>query len=151
VMFFIAREITQPLREMRLLADWVAAGDFTRKAPMGAPDEIGHVSSALNRMADELSARLEKLPAERSKLEAVISSMEEGVIPLDPEGKVLGVNAAAKKLFDLRNDPQGLRLWEAIRLPGLEDAAEKALENRTPVTDSFEVGDRVLSVRLSPV
>jgi two-component system phosphate regulon sensor histidine kinase PhoR len=151
VMFLIAREITQPLREMRVLADWVAAGDFTRKAPLRAPDEIGHVSAALNRMADELSARLDKLRAERSKLEAVISSMEEGVIPLDPDGKILGLNAAAKELFGLRDDPQGLKLWEVIRLPGLEDAAGKTLKHRTPITDSFEVGDRVLSVRLSPV
>ncbi|HVE41820.1 MAG TPA: ATP-binding protein [Planctomycetota bacterium] len=151
VMFLIAREITQPLREMRILADWVAAGDFTRKAPLRAPDEIGHVSAALNRMADELTARLDKLRAERSKLEAVISSMEEGVIPLDPDGKILGMNAAAKELFGLRDDPQGLKLWEVIRLPGLEEAATKTLRNRTPVTDSFEVGDRVLSVRLSPV
>jgi two-component system phosphate regulon sensor histidine kinase PhoR len=151
VMFLIAREITQPLREMRILADWVAAGDFTRKAPLRAPDEIGHVSAALNRMADELSARLDKLRAERSKLEAVISSMEEGVIPLDPDGRILGVNAASKELFGLRDDPQGLKLWEVIRLPGLEEAAGKTLRHRTPVTDSFEVGDRVLSVRLSPV
>jgi two-component system phosphate regulon sensor histidine kinase PhoR len=151
VMFLIAREITQPLREMRLLADWVAAGDFTRRAPLRAPDEIGHVAAALNRMAEELSARLEKLRAERAKLEAVISSMEEGVIPLDPDGKILGVNVAAKELFGLRDDPLGLRLWEVVRLPGLEEAAAKALRRRTPVTDSFEVGPRVLSVRLSPV
>ena len=151
VMFFVAREITHPLREMKLLADWVAAGDFTRKAPARAPDEIGHVAAALNRMAEELSARLERLGAERSKLEAVISSMEEGVIPLDPEGKILGVNEAARELFDLRDDPQGLRLWEAIRLPGLEEAAQKALRERTPVRDTFEVGPRALSVRLSPV
>ena len=151
VMFLIAREITQPLREMRILADWVAAGDFTRKAPLRAPDEIGHVSAALNRMAEELSARLDKLRAERSKLEAVLSSMEEGVIPLDPDGKILGVNAASKELFGLRDDPQGLKLWEVIRLPGLEEAANRTLRHRTPVTDSFEVGDRVLSVRLSPV
>jgi two-component system phosphate regulon sensor histidine kinase PhoR len=151
VMSFIAREITQPLREMRLLADWVAAGDFTRKAPLRAPDEIGHVSAALNRMADELSARLEKLRAERSKLEAVISSMEEGVIPLDPDGRILGANAAARELFDLHSDPLGLRLWEVIRLPGLEETAAKALRDRSPVRDSFEIGDRVLSVRLAPV
>lgn len=151
VMFLIAREITQPLREMRLLADWVAAGDFTRKAPSRAPDEIGHVGVALNRMADELSARLEKLRGERAKLEAVISSMEEGVIPLDPDGKIMGVNAAAKELFGLRDDPLGLRLWEVIRLPGLEDAAAKALKRRARVTDSFEVDQRVVSVRLSPV
>jgi two-component system phosphate regulon sensor histidine kinase PhoR len=61
------------------------------------------------------------------------------------------VNAAAKELFGLRDDPQGLRLWEVIRLPGLEEAAGKTLRNRLPVTDAFEVGDRVLSVRLSPV
>jgi two-component system phosphate regulon sensor histidine kinase PhoR len=151
VMFLIAREITQPLREMRLVADWVAAGDFTRKAPLRAPDEIGNVSAALNRMADELSARLDKLRAERSKLEAVISSMEEGVMPLDPEGRIVGVNGAAKELFELRDDPQGLKLWEVVRIPGLEEIASKALRLRAPVTDSFEVGSRVLSIRLSPV
>ncbi len=151
VMFLVAREITQPLREIRLLADWVAAGDFTRKAQTRAPDEIGHVAAAFNRMAEELSARLEKLRTERSKLEAMISSMEEGVIPLDPEGRIEGANAAARTLFELRDAPQGLRLWEVIRLPGLEEAALKALRDRVPVRDSFEVGPRVLSVRLSPV
>jgi two-component system phosphate regulon sensor histidine kinase PhoR len=151
VMFLMAREITQPLREIRLLADWVAAGDFTRKAQTRAPDEIGHVAAAFNRMADELSARLEKLRGERAKLEAMISSMEEGVIPLDPEGRIEGANAAARILFELRDTPQGLRLWEVIRLPGLEEAAQKALRDRVPVRASFEVGPRVLSVRLSPV
>lgn len=151
VTFFVAREITQPLREIRLLADWVAAGDFTRKAPLRAPDEIGHVAAALNRMADELSARLEKLRAERAKLEAMISSMEEGVIPIDADGRIEGANAAARALFELRDAPQGLRLWEVVRLPGLEEAALKALHERAAVRDSFEVGSRVLSVRLSPV
>jgi len=151
VMFFVAREITQPLREIRLLADWVAAGDFTRKAPTRAPDEIGHVAAALNRMAEELSARLEKLRAERGKLEATISSMEEGVIPLDAEGRIEGANASARMLFELRDAPQGLRLWELVRLPGLEELALKALRERASVRDTFEVGTRVLSVRLSPV
>jgi len=151
VMFLVAREITQPLREIRLLADWVAAGDFTRKAPTRAPDEIGHVAAALNRMAEELSARLEKLLAERAKLEAMISSMEEGVIPIDAEGRIEGANAAALALFELRDTPQGLRLWEVIRLPGLEEASLRALRERVPVRDSFEIGSRVLSVRLSPV
>ena len=151
VMFLVAREITHPLREIRMLADWVAAGDFTRKASTRAPDEIGHVAAALNRMAEELSTRLEKVRAERAKLEAVISSMEEGVIPIDAEGKIEGANGAARSLFELRDAPQGLRLWEVVRLPGLEEAALKALRERTPVRDSFEVGTRVLSVRLSPV
>jgi two-component system phosphate regulon sensor histidine kinase PhoR len=81
----------------------------------------------------------------------MISSMEEGVIPLDPEGRIEGANAAARTLFELRDAPQGLRLWEVIRLPGLEEAAQKALRERVPVRDSFDVGPRVLSVRLSPV
>jgi len=151
VMFLVAREITQPLREIRLLADWVAAGDFTRKAQTRAPDEIGHVAAALNRMADELSARLERLRAERSKLEAMISSMEEGVIPMDSDGRIEGANAAARTLFELRDTPLGLRLWEVVRLPGLEEATRRALKERVPVRDAFEVGPRVLSVRLSPV
>lgn len=151
VTYLVAREITHPLREIRLLADWVAAGDFTRKAQTRAPDEIGHVAAALNRMAEELSARLEKLRAERAKLEAMISSMEEGVIPIDAEGRIEGANEAARALFELRDAPQGLRLWEVVRLPGLEEASLKALRERVPVRDSFEVGSRVLSVRLSPV
>jgi len=102
-------------------------------------------------MADELSARLERLRAERSKLEAMISSMEEGVIPMDSDGRIEGANAAARTLFELRDTPLGLRLWEVVRLPGLEEATQRALKERVPVRDAFEVGPRVLSVRLSPV
>jgi two-component system phosphate regulon sensor histidine kinase PhoR len=54
-------------------------------------------------------------------------------------------------LFELRDAPQGLRLWELVRLPGLEELALKALRERASVRDTFEVGTRVLSVRLSPV
>ena len=92
----------------------------------------------LTTVRNHVQSIIEKLGV-HSKLEAVISSMEEGVIPLDPEGRILGVNAAAKELFELRDDPQGLRLWEVLRLPGLEEAATKALRKRVPVRDAFEV------------
>jgi two-component system phosphate regulon sensor histidine kinase PhoR len=148
--FFIVRRLTHPLKEIRYVADWVAAGDFSRKAPVG-PDEIGPVASALNHMAEELARRLEGIQAERSKLEAVLSSMEEGVLSLDAAGTVLHANAATMRLFDLRRDPAGLLLWEAIHWPGLREAVRSVLDGGEPVKADVDVGQRTLSLRVLPL
>ncbi len=150
VTFFMVRRLTQPLREIRFVADWVAAGDFSRKAPEG-PDEIGRVSVAFNHMAAELQRRLDSLRAERARLEAVISSMEDSVVSLDGTGGVLHANSATRTLFQITNDPAGLPLWEAIRLPGLQEAVRPVLDGGASVKRDFEVGPRTLSVRLSPL
>lgn len=148
--FLIARWMTRPLRQLEDAALWIAAGDFSRKAPAGA-GEFGSVGRAMNRMADELSARLERLKAESSKLEAVISGMQEGVAAVDPNGRIVHANAAGRTLLGLTGDLAGYKLWEVARIPALEEIVSRVIREDAVVHSSLEVGPRTVALSVSPV
>jgi two-component system phosphate regulon sensor histidine kinase PhoR len=151
VTIVVSRWITGPLRGIRTVAQAIAAGDFTRRAPLAASDEIGSVSAAINRMSEELERRLERLKAEGAKLEAALSSLQDGVIALDEGGRILHLNAAASSLLSLAPGSEGLLFWEAVRAPGLETRANVALRQGAVVEHSLDVGGRTLSLSFSPL
>ncbi len=147
----LARRISRPLREVRVVAEAIAGGEVGRRAPLDQADDVGGVASAINRMSEELARRVAALSAESRKLLAVIASMQEGVIACDPDGRVESCNAAARTLLDLRVDPVGLLVWEAVRLERLEDEVRSVLRSGAPGRSVREVGPRVVGVCLSPV
>lgn len=149
--FLLARRITRPLRELRDVAQWAAVGDFTRRAPVRADPEVASVGAALNRMTDELASRLERLEAERSKIAAVLGSMQEAVVAVDRAGSVERSNAAAEALLGVGREALGHLLWEVLRLPGLEEAAVRAIREGVTGRLSAEVGPRAVAMRLTPI
>jgi two-component system phosphate regulon sensor histidine kinase PhoR len=150
VTFVVTRRITRPLRQIRSVAERIAAGDFSRRAPSATADEIGSVAAAINRMAEELRARLDRLEAEGSKLDAVLGSLQDAVVALDGEGRVLHHNAAAGPLLGVTAGAVGLRLWEVVRVPGLEERVRGVLKDGSAAGLPAEFGRRALEFRISP-
>lgn len=52
---FIARKITEPLREIERAARAVACGDTSRRAHVKSKDEVGDLAASFNTMADSLA------------------------------------------------------------------------------------------------
>lgn len=151
VTWVATRWIMRPLREIRSVAEAIARGDFSRRAPLTGRDEIASMTLAIHRMADELTARMESLRAESSKLDAILASMREGVIAVDRDGGVLHCNREACELFGLALPPTGLRVWEIVRHPELQPAIREVLDGRPEAGMELEIGGRVVSVRVTPV
>ena len=147
-----ARRLAAPLRDVQDVAEAMASGDLERRAPLSGRDEAAAVGRALNRLAQELSSQLERLRAERARLEATFASLDDGVLTLDGEGRILHLNAAASTLFGFASAaPSGVRLWEVVRFPGLEEGIRRALQERRPFQSTVDMGPRTLSLRLGPV
>ncbi|MHC4393759.1 MAG: sensor histidine kinase, partial [Planctomycetota bacterium] len=112
--YFPFRYLIQPLSELRDAAEAMRRGDRSRRVEVQTHDEIGQLSNAFNEMAEavdartadlrvaakELEAREEQLRAERDRLRLVIGSMSDGLMFLDPSGKVLLANDAAQPLVE---------------------------------------------------
>lgn len=123
---FIARRVMRPVVEMKGIAHRMAEGDFTVKAPVKSGDELGELGRALNVMAERLREKIEDLEQERAKIEAVLESMVEGVIAVDPQGRILLMNGSARALFHLRYGPvEGRPLLEVIRNKELFDLIQE--------------------------
>ena len=138
-----ARAISRPIVELRDVAQAFAAGDVTRRPTLVAPGEIGDLATALYRMAGQLGARLEALQQEEALLLALIESLNEGIVAVNPRGRIVRLNESGRRLLGIRANAE-LTVDHLPRDRVLREALDAALAgNATPATE-LRVGDRTL-------
>jgi len=94
----VARRISGPLNAVKAGMLRYAQGDFSRPVRVSRPGEIASLCEAMNAMAARLDDRIRTVVKERNQQEAILSSMVEGVIAVDTEGRVVSHNEAAVRL-----------------------------------------------------
>ncbi len=118
----LARRLAVPVRELQRGAVRFAAGDFSQPLPIPAFEEFAVVAEEMNRMATQLDERIRGEVRQRRELEAVLSSMVEGVLAFDPEANLISLNAAAGRLLGVRPEQaRGRSIQEAVRNPELQE------------------------------
>jgi PAS domain S-box-containing protein len=72
----------------------IASGDLGRRVPVGGSDTLGRMAREFNSMADAVTQFAAELTEQRERLENVINSVDDGVVVVDPELRVLAANGA---------------------------------------------------------
>lgn len=138
--FFASIMISRPLYEMSDIAKRLADGDFSRKAITHSNDEMGDLANALNDMADEVNAKVKSISSEKAKLEAILSSMFEGIMLTNERGEILLMNPSLRKLFLIASSAEGRSPLEVIRNNVIQEIVDRVLnENRKVITQEVEV------------
>jgi len=135
---FVSRRITRPIEQIKSWAESIARGEFHFRPPVAESVEIEALSDALNRMAVELREHIDTVMRQRNEIEAVLSSMVEGVIAVDMEERVISMNHAAAKMLGC--DPaeaRGRSIQEVVRNTVLQDFVKNALSSRKAVEEEI--------------
>jgi two-component system, OmpR family, phosphate regulon sensor histidine kinase PhoR len=115
VLAMIARGVSKPLNEMSESVGRLGEGDFTTGVPERGTEEMRLLGRTLNRTRADLAAHVEAMARDRGTLNAILASLDEGVILFAPEGSSLYQNPSAATLLGgavkhARNlAPEGLR------------------------------------------
>ncbi len=135
----------RPMREFSDAARRIAAGQLeTVPAVLDRNDEWRDLSLAFRHMQSELSQRESGLVENSDRLEAVLSSMVEGVIAADAAGRIMLANQAACDMLELsQRDMVGRKLLERIRVPQLQAAIERTQLQRTYSSVEFQTFHRL--------
>ncbi len=147
---WLSRSVSRPIVELRDVAREIADGDLTRRPALSAPGEVGDLATALYRLAEQLSARMTAVEADRTLLAAVVGSLEEGVIAVDSSGRIVQANDAARRLLDL-NAPLPFSLDMLPREPMLRDALSDALRGASTGPLEIALGGRTLLLTSCPL
>lgn len=114
--FLVATYTVHPLKLLTETSRRIAEGNMEGIASTTRQDEIGQLHQAFQFMAYRLKEQIGALQAERSKLEAVLSNMMDGIVIVDPQGTVQLVNPAALRMFNRQDEvPRGKSLVEVVR------------------------------------
>ena len=134
-----AQMLSRALGRMIEAAQRMASGDLEVRTRPSGTDEIAELGRALDAMAGNLASTLTALRTERDLLGVILESMQEGVLVLDQEGRMLLVNPALRATFSLRPDAEGRAALELIRNAELQSILERARKGPGSVTGEIEI------------
>jgi len=112
VSFFASFFISKPIKDISTAAADIAKGNFTKKISIRTDDEIGDLAATFNYMAEEIRSKIDQITGNKARLEAVFSSMFDGLIVVDPKGTILLMNKALRDMFMVNKDPVGRNPWK---------------------------------------
>ena len=117
----LSKSIVKPLKKLQYTTFSIASGNLDKRVKINSKDEIGNLSKTFNHMADKLESTLKDSIDKTNRLEAILKSMDNGVIAVDISCKIIMINPYAKKIFGISKDVIGENLMDSIRDFELED------------------------------
>lgn len=136
----LARRVSGPIAILQQGAERFARGQLSQPLPVPAAAELADLAISMNHMAYELNERIRLTEKQHNELQAVWTSMSEGVIAFDKDERVLNMNGAAAKLFGAEPDQaRGRSLQEAVRHPDLLDLVKTLLASGAPIEGELKV------------
>ncbi|MGB5987702.1 MAG: ATP-binding protein [Desulfobacterales bacterium] len=155
ISLIISRQYSRPVEELKAGANRFAQGELDHRLQLPEAEELAALAQAMNQMAEQLNDRINTIESQRQELATVLSSMQEGLVAVDNDEKIISLNPAAARWLEV--DPaqvQGQSIQEAIRYSALQQFTSQALDHPEPLEDDitvFDKNERVLNVKSSPL
>ncbi len=155
--YFFSRKISEPLDELTAIANEITNERYDKKNPVDSNDQIGVLTHTFNQMSLKLNSTVHQLEQENKKLEAIVNSMINGVVAVDPNYKILMINSMCYSLFDITiKDIIGYRFHDIFKNKAVCKLLETSAEEKRPIVDEFVLkspfhGDKILRVYVTPI
>lgn len=128
---WMARRVSRPVTTMVGAAHEMAGGNLGRRVAVPTEEELATLARAFNTMAEKLQEKIQDLEREQATRASILESMAEGLVAVDRQGRILLMNASARRIFRLAPDArEERRLLEVIRHPDLMALIEEC--DRSP-------------------
>jgi two-component system, OmpR family, phosphate regulon sensor histidine kinase PhoR len=130
----VSRRISKPIEKLKEGAGYFIRGDFNYRLPGSGIEEISSLTEAMTDTARQLHARINTITQQRTEIEAILSSMIEGVIAVDADERIIIMNNAAARMFGCdASTVQGRSIQEAVRNSHLQQFISETLSGEKPV------------------
>jgi two-component system phosphate regulon sensor histidine kinase PhoR len=149
VSLWVSRRITSPIEQIKKGAQRFARGDLQHRLTLSGSEEMVSLCETMNHMAAELRNRINTVTEQRGEMEAVLSSMVEGVIAVDTDERVISMNNAAATMFVCSpSKAQGRTIQEVVRNTVLQQFVKETISTQKPIEKDFVLysnGERFLN------
>lgn len=151
----LAQKYTAPLEEITVAAREIGNGNLDHRLYVRTGDELELLAHTLNHLASNLDDKINEATAEAQKLTLILEYMDNAVILLDPYGRVLTANKAAKDIFDIKESMLNQHNMQVIGNSQLDRSIHQAVSNDKSMALQLKTkihgNKRVFQVFLAPI
>jgi len=143
VSLIVSRRISRPVEALKKSADYFIQGDFQRRIAVPNIEEIVGLYESMKGIAGELHHRINTITRQRNEIEAILSSMVEGVIAVDMDERIICMNGAAAEMLESgSSEAKGRSVQEAVRNIAFQAFVKKSLSSRVPVEKEIALSSK---------
>lgn len=99
--YISAGRIVKPVKELTEASKIITDGNLDKRVYIDTNDEIQDLSMSFNRMINKLNYTIGELKDKNTETDAILASMQEGLIAVNNEKKVILINDMARRIFTL--------------------------------------------------
>ncbi len=145
--------VIRPFGEVADTLEYINGGEYGTEIPEPKYEEFAPLVRQINELSHKISSTLAEQEMQRKRITYLLDNMNEGLVVLSQDEKILIANRSARSFFGSGELPEGSNLLHLTHIPCVVDAARDAAENQKPVTFDFspDGGNRILQLFVSPV
>ena len=156
VIHFASKRLIQPIEDLKAETGRISGGDLSHRIMSCQADELQAIAQDVNDMADQLESISYDSLSNQNQLQAILASMNSGVIAVDSNNKILIFNAFARKIFGIITEPIGKDINDVIRRQEAEkimrksdDFQELLLRQASPTVVRFKTTELLTNHRFN--
>ncbi|MCK8826520.1 cell wall metabolism sensor histidine kinase WalK [Natroniella acetigena] len=151
----MTEKITNPIERITSAAQKIANGFLDQKLVIRTKDEIGQLAEMFNHMVNRVKDKIDELSAEKNKIEAIVTSIADGVIAVNNQEEVILFNPAAEDIFGIKEqEVSGKSIIQITKNYKLDELIEKTLQQARVITEEVEIllpEKRIFRVQVAPI
>src|SRR4030042_2550189 len=131
--------LVKPVRQMMEATTKISEGNYDVEISIQSSDELGDLTKDFNEMVKKLKVyhdlNIDQVMAEKRKSDAIILSIDDGIVVVDNEFRITGINPTAAKALHLESSQMENRHFlEVIKDEQLFNYVKHSIETGEPPT-----------------
>jgi two-component system phosphate regulon sensor histidine kinase PhoR len=142
-----ARALDWRIRRIKSFADHVLDASREDSPLPDEGEETAALNTSLHRMGSRIRELVERLSTESARRDAILATMAEGVLAVNPQLQVVFCNRALVTALGLRfHVSEGMPVQDLIRDPGFLDMIAEVLKTGEAVSTKLQLPGKEISV-----
>lgn len=125
LLLFVGRRTTATVKEVSETARAIGNGDYSKRIRVLPGREYKMMADSINTMAKKIKGHIRIIEDQRNQLDAMFENMTEGIMVLDPAGKIESVNSSMMNLTPGTKDFKGRAPLEVLTRHEIQDEVDK--------------------------
>ncbi len=144
--FIFSRNLAKPIKEIKQASERIASGNFAARVFLKNRDELKDLAEGLNSMTERIGDLFEELSRQKEELVGILSTIADGLLVIDKQGKILFINEIFQNIFQI-DKPEGKFYWEAVRDREFNEYIKKIQTERKDLSEEISRNGRYFLCR----